>query len=133
MLDNPKDKKRGWGFLKREEAKKIVASLNPDLIKEGIASIDNEWLQTYCKNPVDKVLVEFEEITNNTLIGLGIDSMNYKPKLSPNGSIIIKPIVDDWDEIFKKVSFLSKGDFECESKFTEYLKQNYNPPTIKNK
>jgi len=52
MLDNPKDKKRGWGFLKRSEAKKIILTTDQDLIADGIDEIsEDELLEWFVKNP----------------------------------------------------------------------------------
>lgn len=89
-----------------KEAKKIIATTNPDLIKEGIASIDDEFIKQYCDNPIEEVNVEYEykENINERIYGKSIvigDVTNQReePKLSSNGSIIIKPIEETWEEV----------------------------------
>lgn len=46
----------GIGFCK-----KIIATTNPDLIKEGIYSIDDEFIKEYCNNPVEEIIVNSDE------------------------------------------------------------------------
>lgn len=95
-----------------DDCNKIIATTNTDLIKEGIASINNEFVKHYCDNPHKKVLVEYEE-----------DS----PKIK-DGYIIIKPVEETWDDIFNQE--LPKKLSSQES-LKIWLEQNYNVPTKK--
>src|SRR5690606_31118234 len=104
----------GGGYYSNGNAvfRKVIATNNPDLIKEGIASIDDEFIKEYVKSPVEEVLVEY--FNYKSFIGEDIDKKaiyTETPKLSSNGSIIIKPFTENWDDVFKKVSLLSKGYF----------------------
>lgn len=97
---------RGYGF------KKIIATTNPDLIKEGIALIDDKFIKEYCSNPVEDVSVEYEvdldlqgalDEEESKIDAGGSNFIEYKPKLSRNSSILIKPVEETWNDIFKKL------------------------------
>lgn len=105
----------------------IIATTNPDLIKEGIASIDDKWLQEYCKNPVDEVLVEYEEYTpgiDDSGYGFPIGDTIIEPKLSSNGSIIIKSVVKDHDILSKLKEYFLNTPREQVLKDWEEAKKN---------
>lgn len=111
----------GIGFCK-----KIIATTNPDLIKEGVSSIDNDFIKKYCNNTVDEVIVKYEEIHdyNNQYEIKRI----YKPKISSNNSIIIKPVEETWDDIYNEIN---NSNFNSKIEMFTYLKENYNVPTKK--
>lgn len=87
---------------------KVIATTNLYLIELGVASIDDEFIREYCSNPVDEVLVEYI-IGDDYLAGEsnGNEIWNSYPdylKLSSNGSIIIKPVEETWDDVRTKYS-----------------------------
>lgn len=102
--------------IQLKNCKKVIATTNPNLIKEGVASIDDKFVKEYCNNPVEEVLVEYE-LYNTKPNALPIyGKFDYKLKLSSNGSIIIKPVEETWDDI--------------EEEFLNHLKLKY--PESKN-
>ncbi len=124
--------------------KKIIATTDLVLIKEGIASIDDEFIKQYCNNPVEEVLVEYEAnmsnnpYSNSTYEGIKhsialkllkeSSGLDIKPKLSSNGFIIIKPVEETWDDIFKEVENSFRHDFHISIEVQQRLKENYEVP-----
>jgi hypothetical protein len=49
MIDAKED--IGFGFCKRNEAKKIILTTDQDLIADGVQAIDDEFLEWFVKNP----------------------------------------------------------------------------------
>jgi hypothetical protein len=74
------DDKEYWGF--RKEYKKIIMTTDPELIKDGVQEIPDEFLQWFVKNQS----CEFVEVDKGYR---GVDLFNYKiiiPKEEPNWS-----------------------------------------------
>lgn len=67
----------------------IIATTDKKLQKEGIASIDDDFIEWYCNNPVEEVLVVHGESAPTMYYG-GIDSRGdykyYCPKCHSGGS-----------------------------------------------
>jgi len=103
----------GNSFMKYD-CKKIIATTDPKLrsdsliedparpednllIRKGIPKIPQSLIESYCKNPVDKVMIEYtlpDKIKNALIVGnisRALDS-DYIPKLTSNNEIIIHPI-----------------------------------------
>lgn len=120
-------------FYKEQSIKKIIASTNTDLIKEGIASINDYFIKQYCNNPTEEVLVEYEKTIGDKYIpGYNFDlpeanEIVIKPKLSYNGSIIINPVEETWGNILD--SYYSRKDMSI--LLVEWLTQNYQVPNKK--
>lgn len=93
-------------FYKEQSIKKIIATTNPDLIKEGIPSIDGKFIKEYCNKPVDEVNVVYDKHSVkefiDSLFQIPTPIMKGKLRLSPNGSIVIKPIEETWDDIYNE-------------------------------
>lgn len=145
----------------KSESKKIIATTNPDIsidkecelyrtysesYKHMLPTISGEFLQEYVKNPVDKVLVDYEEInkdwskeTKMIMEGYGDNPKNFQntffqPKVSSDNTISISFIEDDWEDIKEEIyeNVIDKLRTESLTSIIEYLKENYNPPTKKN-
>lgn len=86
-------------FLNPKYCKVIVATTNTDLLKEGVAKIEDKFIEEYCINPVESALVEYTGYYGEN----GLPAYDKIPKLSSNDSIIIKPdtITDKLKEYFK--------------------------------
>lgn len=117
----------------RKASQKIIASTNTELIKEGIASIDDEFIKSYCDNPVEEVVVEYDfksrKVYTDENDAYGYDVLIYYPKLSSNGSIIIKPVEETWEDIIEKLPY--PINIERRLDLWEWLKENYEVPKKK--
>jgi len=119
--------------------KKIIATTNLDLIKEGVLPINNKWLKEYCNNPVDEVLVEYynpyEKLIGNK-IGSNIGNFtlkesSFKLKISSDGTIVIK-YTETWDTIEDKMFEVSAKARNNSYQYMLYwLKENYEVPKKK--
>ena len=61
--------------------KKIIATTNPDLIKEGIASIDDNFVKNYCNKPVEET---WDDIYDNWHKTWDEHSMNFEDWMIKN-------------------------------------------------
>lgn len=108
---------------------KIIATTNPELIKNGVAEISDEFLQQWVKNPVDKVLVEYEGYYGEN----DLPAYGKRLKINNNNTINYK-FIEDWAHIIKEYHTEREHTSEDEmtnSDFCKYLIKNYNPPTKK--
>lgn len=129
--------------FRSEHCKKIIAATDEKLIKEGIASIDDEFIREYCSNPVEEVKVEYKRVKTFELDNNSREMLDFvdKPKLSSNGSIIISPEdgvplkEETWllnlnreygkyvtENVYKDIQVLS---------FPKWIQQNYEAPKKK--
>jgi len=109
------------GHTLNRNLRKIIAATDPELVirttipagedyvestlRTYVPQIPQSFIESYCKNPVDKVMVEYEVFgytASNTRISMdntnieipnsGYDKRTYKLKLTSNNEIIIHPI-----------------------------------------
>ena len=116
----------GNSFMKYD-CKKIIATTDPKLrsdsliedparpednllIRKGIPKIPQSLIESYCKNPVDKVEVEYEWWQDQDNTGAGIENIGEPElilKLTSNNEIIISVIEErlyDRDEMWQCVA-----------------------------
>lgn len=119
----------------KEKYKKVMATTDPKLHKEGIPDIPIEFQQEWVKNPQEEIEVEYKSTLH---IGEEVDD-SY-PKYFPlevikltNNSINCRLIEDSWDDI--EDIFYSRNDFsihetkyDIQMKFYNWLKENYEVP-----
>lgn len=122
-------------YLKSETGyREILATTNPELnyiagrVVTNIPKLSKQFLQEWVKNPVDKVLVEVN--------GYGSHYFKNQIKTSPDNTVSVRFIEDDWDSVERKYG-KSKGweavfpGNHTHSEFLNYLKENFSPPTEK--
>ena len=81
------------GGVKKEFAKKIIATTDPRLIENGVSEIPTSFIKEYCKvGGIDEVDVEHEEFSLNG--GGRPNATVLEPKLNPDNTIIIHRIVE---------------------------------------
>lgn len=123
------------GIAHKDSWKKVIATTNPDLIKEGIASIDDEFIKEYVNNPIEEILVEYEGKVRSTTWEYE-EPEYYDIRLSSNGSIIIKPSQETWDDVlnnFYQATIGKQMNELPEMDFKDWLEQEYEVPKLKQK
>lgn len=113
--------------------KKLIATTDKELQKEGVALIDDEFIKEYCNNPVEEVLVEYYNVKTYELDANSreMDSYYSTIKLSSSGSIIIKPAEENWNAVVDKYQTESNRSTFMGSSLVSWLKQNYEVPKKK--
>ena len=102
LTDDKRVEKCAPDWRARECHKKIILTTDQDLIKDGVQSIDDEFLEWFVKNPsCDLVLVRDKPKVKAVVKGLGIKNFN-------NGYKIILPK----DEQKQHLIDMMKGDEE---------------------
>lgn len=114
--------------------KKVIATTNTELIKDGVPQIPEEFIKQWVNNPQEDVLVEVEEKT----VGF-IDALKGKPnyfhqiKTSSDNTVNLRFVVDDWDSIYQEYVDKHHTYPKSYSEFINYLRDNFNPPKRKEK
>ena len=101
---------RGWQLFQKTSAtfkhkivRKIVATTNPKLIANGVASVPQQFIQDYCNKPVDEVWIEVENITvpHGRVLGSGeviirssVEVIGQRIKKNHKNEIIIHNVED---------------------------------------
>lgn len=85
----------GFAFM-LDSCKKIIATTDPKLMADGVAEIEQSFIEEYCKaGGIDKVLVEYQgdwwEDQTRTEIPIS-GQMGVRPKLTPDNTINIRPV-----------------------------------------
>lgn len=132
--------KNGAGFYK------IIASNNPELngkysiphpsntrnqIVTELPRPSNSFMQKFVEeynkgNIIEEVMVEYGE--HRSKQG---DFEGYFLKVASDNSITIKPVVENWGDIFDK--WRESSEYKMNQSFNGWLMTYYNPPTIKTK
>lgn len=110
--------------IDNNDCKKIIATTNPDLIEEGIASISDDFIKEYCNNSVEEVLVKYLELGGTVFQPIE----PFVPAKQLDGSIIIKPVEETWDDIFKTIQSKCNGGIGITHDIRGWLKENYKTP-----
>ncbi len=91
-----------------EDASKIILTTDLDLIKDGVQSIDDDFLEWFVKNPsceeVD-VMTDAFTVKEMSMLPLGTRNLKYKiiiPKEEPKQLFTDYPITELGDEEFKE-------------------------------
>jgi len=106
----------------------IISSNDPII---NLAQPSPQFIEKFVRkynegNPITEVMVEFEEFTSDTLIGLGIDSLIYTLKVNPeDNTITIRKAKESW--VRDEVTTLCINAFFAGSKasnINKWLKEN---------
>lgn len=91
--------KQGAGFLYSTECKKIIATTNPELWKDGVVKISLDFVNAYIKDynkgeQIKEVMVEYKETeVFSDIKGRRPEEITILvPKVSSNGTISITPV-----------------------------------------
>lgn len=115
------------GKRMREEALGKATEYDP--LPKPPDSFIQHYVEEYNKgNIITEVMVEFEEICCGMIANKAdcCDKLSYKLKIAPDNTIIIKPVIEDWNGVFE--AWKLTNDL---SPFRQWLEENYNPPTKK--
>ena len=84
--------------------KKIIATTDPKLIADGVAEIEQSFIEKYCKaGGIDRVMVEVEEIIVQDAFKRRPDYNTYRPKTDSNNCITIHPVEENIYNVNKQV------------------------------
>jgi hypothetical protein len=132
------------GGVKKEFAKKIIATTDTQLLVQGFTSKKSkEWksifelpqpsqsfIESYCKNPVDKVMVEYESInltgdfTPNKILPSG--SWVFRPKLTSNNELIISMVGLTAEDIIEQMGWNYENTESSARRVAEFCAKNMN-------
>lgn len=136
-------------YYKEQGIKKIIASNNPELkeIHQNHNDFDsvfelprpsNSFIQKFVEeynsgNIIEEVMVEYVHKDCKILSECTCSSIegDLILKVAPDNTITIKPVAEDWDDFWKRISVEYSLDIELDPILTGILKGNYNPPIKK--
>lgn len=95
----------------------IIATTNKELQKEGIASIDDDFIEWYCDNPVEEVEVRYTRPYNSSIMS---------PQILSDGYIVINPVEETWEGIFRRFEIECKN-FASKEDIIKLLERDYTP------
>jgi hypothetical protein len=124
LMENGKKKIRGaylkigYNIFQGEHLKKIILTTDPDLIADGVQSIDDEFLEWFVKNPTCEWIEVVDELNMNGKNGLDRARFIYK---------IIIPQEEPKQELDCPYDFTSRctmGRCDCKPKQEKPCTQN---------
>ena len=86
---------KDWKGLTKGRYKKIILTTDQDLIKDGVQSIDDEFLEWFVKNPSCEEVV-IHTIVHKNHFGFDKDKINYKiiiPKEEPKQKSLVEKMI----------------------------------------
>lgn len=115
--------------------KKIIATTDSKLHKEGIPNIPIEFLQEWVKNPQEEIKVEYvsyDKKVGSCSNGEGlIVGKNISVKITSNNTINCRLIEDSWDAINNHYNlYLTESRLQGKRTkgFQKWIKENYEVP-----
>jgi hypothetical protein len=132
------------GHTLNRNLRKIIATTDTQLLVQGFTSKESkEWksifelpqpsqsfIESYCKNPVDKVMVEYESInltgdfTPNKILPSG--SWVFRPKLTSNNELIISMVGLTAEDIIEQMGWNYENTESSARRVAEFCAKNMN-------
>ena len=116
-----------------DSCKKIILTTDPDLIKDGVQAIDNDFLEWFVKNPsCEEVEVEKEQyyqFVENTKLPF---KPNYKiiiPKEKPKANLERLPfpeLIKEFAEYYKNILLIEETKQETIEEAAEWITKKFN-------
>jgi hypothetical protein len=131
-FDNKGIKRFSTDNILGHECKKIILTTDPDLIKDGVQAIDDEFLEWFVKNPsCERVEVRKEYNEERIVKGKDIGDYNYKIIIPQEEFTIIKGGNDIAFPSSTTITFKPLPDVNWESDITNKVWDEDEPKQIK--